>query len=259
MNYETAFLAKLEGIITTMGGVVPAMTTPSSFDRRSLELLDAIATASSNAPASALLVGSSTLLPYPVTLSTQLYTDPSGWLWYAPDGGSIGNAASGSTVAIAKLQKLYFAVWEHLALATPDWSIQTFDGLASTAGASALADWEENKRLFVPDQRGRVPILAGQGAGLTVRAVGARGGQESHSHPLSDAGQARVTGDSTNLDMRRVSMAAGIANHRQTMNSAENISVTHTLGVGLSGNTDLSGTLPPWSAYTVLWFTGERA
>lgn len=46
MNYESAYLAKLEGIITRLGGVVPAMTIPTSFERRSLELLDAISTAS---------------------------------------------------------------------------------------------------------------------------------------------------------------------------------------------------------------------
>ena len=42
MNYEAAYLVKLEGIVTAMGGVVPPMTTPTSFEARSLQLLDAI-------------------------------------------------------------------------------------------------------------------------------------------------------------------------------------------------------------------------
>ena len=46
MNYEAAYLVKLEGIVTAMGGVVPPMTTPTSFEARSLQLLDAISAAS---------------------------------------------------------------------------------------------------------------------------------------------------------------------------------------------------------------------
>jgi hypothetical protein len=46
MNYEAAYLVKLEGIVTAMGGVVPPMTTPTSFQARSLQLLDAISAAS---------------------------------------------------------------------------------------------------------------------------------------------------------------------------------------------------------------------
>jgi hypothetical protein len=43
MSYESAFLTKLETILTGMGGAVPSMTTPTSFEARSLELLDSIA------------------------------------------------------------------------------------------------------------------------------------------------------------------------------------------------------------------------
>ena len=46
MNYEATYLVKLEGIVTAMGGVVPPMTTPTSFEARSLQLLDAISAAS---------------------------------------------------------------------------------------------------------------------------------------------------------------------------------------------------------------------
>ena len=46
MNYEAAYLVKLEGIVTAMGGVVSPMTTPTSFEARSLQLLDAISAAS---------------------------------------------------------------------------------------------------------------------------------------------------------------------------------------------------------------------
>ena len=57
----------------------------------------------------------------------------------------------------------------------------------------------------VPDLRGRVPMGAGAGAGLTARALGARGGEESHvlsaaempshGHGVSDPGHAHALAD----------------------------------------------------------------
>lgn len=252
MNYEAAYLAKLEGIIVAMGGVVPVVTNPSSFEKRSLELLDAIATASSNASASSLLVGSSTLIPYPVTLSTQLYTDPSGWLWYAPDGGSIGTAGSGATVAIAKLEKLFAVLWAHLGLGTSGWSILTSAGNSSTAGASATADWAAGKRLVVPDQRGRSPVVAGQGLGLTNRAIGTRGGAETHALDASENGaHAHATPvirtpSGTGYDIPAVpgnGASVGPQDYPSTS----------------SGSGSPHNNMQPWAAYRFLWFTGEKA
>lgn len=59
----------------------------------------------------------------------------------------------------------------------------------------------------VPDLRGRMPMGAGAGAGLTARALGARGGEESHvlgvgempshAHGVSDPGHAHALADPT--------------------------------------------------------------
>lgn len=270
MNYEAAYLAKLEGIIVAMGGVVPVVTNPSSFERRSLELLDAIATASSNASASSLLVGSSSLVPYPVTLSTQLYTDPAGWLWYAPDGGSIGTAGSGATAAIAKLDKLFAVLWAHLGLGTAGWSILTSAGGASTAGASAAADWAAGKRLVVPDQRGRSPIAAGQGSGLTNRAIGSRGGAEAHAlaaaenaphdHGVNDPTHGHTmtisrTDPGTGTDVQAVERNGSfIGPQNYGVNNASTGITIQSQGSGSPHNN-----MQPWAAYTVLWFTGQKA
>ncbi|MEA5447990.1 hypothetical protein VB780_05375 [Leptolyngbya sp. CCNP1308] len=270
MNYEAAYLAKLEGIIVAMGGVVPVVTNPSSFERRSLELLDAIALASSTASASALLVGSSTLIPYPVTLANQLYTDPAGWLWYAPNGGSIGNVGSGSTVALAKLEQLFYRLWEHLGLATAGWSILTVDGVPSTAGATAAADWAAGKRLLVPDQRGRSPIAAGQGSGLTNRAIGSRGGAETHAlievenathgHGVNDPGHGHTmtisrTDPGTGTDVQAIERNGSfIGPQNYGVNNASTGITIQSQGSGSPHNN-----MQPWAAYTVLWFTGQKA
>ncbi|MEO0490023.1 MAG: hypothetical protein AAFZ49_10770 [Cyanobacteria bacterium J06659_2] len=44
-SYQSAFIAALENCITSAGGTVPTMTTPTSFEARSLELLAELNTA----------------------------------------------------------------------------------------------------------------------------------------------------------------------------------------------------------------------
>lgn len=76
---------------------------------------------------------------------------PSGWL--AADGGSIGNAASGATSRNnPDTQALFTALWTDWLNA--DLPIQDSTGTATTRGVSALADFNANKRLPLPDLRG---------------------------------------------------------------------------------------------------------
>jgi len=77
----------------------------------------------------------------------------------------------------------------------------------------------------VPDLRGRVPMGAGAGAGLTARALGARGGEESHlltaaempshGHGVSDPGHAHSLADPGH--------AHSIANYFTAPNGANNL------------------------------------
>jgi len=110
-------------------------------------------------------------------------TVPAGWLGL--NGDTIGSAASGATKAHANYEDLYKYLWNELA----DAEFPINGG----RGASAAADWTANKYGTMPDARSRVPIGAGEGAGLTARTKGATGGAETqdveHTH---DAGTLSV-------------------------------------------------------------------
>ena len=269
MNYELAYLQKLEAIIISMGGTVPPMTTPTSFERRSIELLDAIAL-SAGGGSSLPVVGSPLLLPYPVTLSAGLWTDTNNVLWFAPNGASVGAVGSGSTVAIAKAEKLFTALWAHLGAATPGWTIQTSAGGASSAGASAAADWAALKRLVIPDQRGRSLLASGQGPSLTNRLVGSQGGAETHSlaaaenaahgHGVNDPGHGH------GATISRTQAGSGYDGAAVPSNGAFVGPQSYPVNsnwTGVSLQSQGSGTphnnMQPWAAYTVLWSLGERA
>jgi microcystin-dependent protein len=104
----------------------------------------------------------------------------------------------------------------------------------------------------LPDLRGRMP--AGKDATQTeFDTLGEAGGAKSHSHPLSDAGQAAVAvaARTTNqIVERRVSSAPYATTH--TINSsglgggATGLVETDSSGAALLGNTDSTATLPPY-------------
>lgn len=110
---------------------------------------------------------------------------PSGWL--IANGSTIGNASSGGTArANADTETLFLLLceaWDNTAL-----PIQDSSGGASTRGGSCATDYAANKRLPLPDLRGRVPIGSGQDSGLTQRVLGVKGGEESHSLTAGENG-----------------------------------------------------------------------
>lgn len=93
--------------------------------------------------------------------------------WLMLHGGTIGNAASSATVrANADTALLFALLWNNLA----DAQAPVLGG----RGASAAADFAADKRITLPDTRGRALVGAGNGAGLTARAIGAVFGTETH-------------------------------------------------------------------------------
>lgn len=217
-NYEAAFIAKLEQIIVSSGGLVPPMTGPTNFQVRSLELLDALnvaAGSSTNAssvaftPAGSItaanvqaaiaeLDSEAPFLPVGATIDYEGLIDGTGILtennliWLLLDGATIGNSASGaSRYADVKSQALYTKLWTNTNLA-----IFTSAGVSTTRGADALSDFNGNKRLTLPDLRGRVMVPAGMGPGLSAKPWGQIGGAETHLLAISEMPQ-----HSHNLDM----------------------------------------------------------
>jgi len=77
-------------------------------------------------------------------------TAPAGYV--LADGRTIGSATSGATSrANADCEALFSLVWTQF----PAAPIFTFEGIASTRGANAAADFAANKRLTMFDARGR--------------------------------------------------------------------------------------------------------
>lgn len=111
----------------------------------------------------------------------------SGWVFLS--GGTIGNASSGATLrANADTSALFTLLWGQCTNAVLP--IQNSDGSAGVRGASAAADYAANKRLPVPDYRGRAPAavdnLGGTAANRLVNAfdgtiLGNSGGDERHT------------------------------------------------------------------------------
>lgn len=104
-----------------------------------------------------------------------------GLIWLLLDGATIGNTASGAShYADAKARLLFERLW-----ANGNLGIFNSFGIDDTKGGSAAADFDANKRLALPDLRGRVIIPAGSGIALTPRVWGVKGGAETHTLTIS--------------------------------------------------------------------------
>jgi hypothetical protein len=95
---------------------------------------------------------------------------PTGWL--LANGSTIGNVSSGGTArADNDTFDLFELLWDNTT--NSELTIQTSGGAGSTRGASALADFRANKRLPLPDMRGKHPLgLAAAGTGSTLGGTG---------------------------------------------------------------------------------------
>lgn len=117
---------------------------------------------------------------------------PAGWLWL--DGLTIGSVASGATSrANADTQNLFTALWNSIPNAALP--IQDSTGAATARGVSAAADFSANKRLPVPDKRGKVAACVDQFPGGAAAGIltgntsqgvngaipGNFGGEQSHT------------------------------------------------------------------------------
>lgn len=112
--------------------------------------------------------------------------------WVLLSGRTIGNASSGATErANADTSALYTMLWDNIA--NTELPIQDSSGVATTRGVSAAADFAANKRLPLPDMRGRTFVgkdnmggttanrITSAGSGITGTTMGASGGSETHT------------------------------------------------------------------------------
>lgn len=130
---------------------------------------------------------------------------PAGWV--LASGKTIGSVTSGATErANADTSALFSLLWGSTTNAVLP--IQDSSGAASTRGATAAADFAANKRMPLPDMRGRGGIgldnmggaaagrMTAAGLGFDANAIGAAGGVQSgaltvaqmppHNHAVND-------------------------------------------------------------------------
>lgn len=101
-------------------------------------------------------------------------TEQTGWL--ICNHRTIGNGSSGSNLTGDEYQPLYIYLWT----VCGNSDLLTSTGASTTKGASALADWGANKRLYTPDAAGRSLVNAGIASGGALnRLIYTKYGAES--------------------------------------------------------------------------------
>jgi len=147
--------------------------------------------------------------------------------WILANDGSIGDALSGATTlahatATAALFTFFYDTFSDaiapLQLSTGGVTTRAVQGAAGTA-------FSAHCRMVIPRQLGRALIIAGTGAGLTARAVGGFGGEESHTMSLAElAAHAHNVTAAGTLDSKDLNHT-----HTQTGSfTSGNESVNHT-------------------------------
>lgn len=100
-------------------------------------------------------------------------TAPAGWVM--ANDGTIGSASSGASKASAETKALFQMLWK-----LPVTQLYTATGNTKAKSSTSDIDWAANCRLSLPKVLGRVLGVAGNGAGLTRRALGSTTGAETH-------------------------------------------------------------------------------
>jgi len=99
--------------------------------------------------------------------------------WVAMNDGSIGNVGSGATNRANKdTFQLYKTIWDGV--------LDAWAPVSTGRGASAIADFVAGKTLTLPRSLGRALAGAGNGSGLTARALGEWLGEESHTLTVAE-------------------------------------------------------------------------
>jgi hypothetical protein len=108
--------------------------------------------------------------------------------WVLMNDGTIGDASSGSsTRANSDCSALFALIFQNVADA--DAPLFTSGGSATNRaayGGNAATAWSAHARIQLTKQLGRAIAVAGAGAGLTTRALGAADGAETHAQTAAE-------------------------------------------------------------------------
>lgn len=111
------------------------------------------------------------------------YTPLGTTVWLPCNGSYVGSAASGSTYASAIYNTLFNVIWNNY----PGAVVLTSAGGAIGRGASAQADFDANKRIQLPDMRGRFLRGTDDSAGIDSGRVNGSyqdDAFEAHTHDV---------------------------------------------------------------------------
>lgn len=184
-------------------------------------------------------------------------TTDDGTAWLMCNGRTVGNGSSGGTArANADMSSIFIFLWTNFTNAVL--AIQDSTGAASTRGASALADFNANKRMPLPDLRGR-SLAAMDNMGGTSKNVnsnaqadinGGQSGTENHTLTTTEMPSHAHSGvESRNFWM------TGSGGTDYASSSGTNLlnSRSTTLSAGSGG---AHNNVPPTAFCSILIYTG---
>lgn len=135
------------------------------------------------------------------------------------------------------------------------WAIQDGRALSKTgypeyaalvAGTVYENDPLDSSRCLIPDRRGRTGIGTGQGGGLTSRALGDKGGAETHTLVLDE------TPSHAHAISRRT--AAGSSSDATSQGSGTGVA---TINTGSAGGDGAHNNMQPWLSYNYAIYVGR--
>jgi hypothetical protein len=171
------------------------------------------------------------------------------WVYLSSDSfRTIGNASSNADIAAAWLQTLFEHIWSNYDNTRSP--ILTSAGSGTTRGVSATADWNANRRLTLPDFRGRVIIGAGTGSSLTARAKSATGGAETHTLAASE-----IPAHQHTVNTRISASGGGGSGDAMQSNGSGSAG---SLNTGIIGSGGAHNNMQPWAAEHLLISAGVR-
>lgn len=137
---------------------------------------------------------------------------------------TIGSASSGADIKASWLQILFSHIWNQYS--NTRCPMLSAGGSTVSRGTNSASDWENNRRLTLPDFRGRVLVGAGTGSGLTARTKAAIVGAETHALSVSEMPPHSHTVSDGRLDMVRMSVAGVLTNQSAYSNTPNLIGST---------------------------------
>ena len=207
-----------------------------------------------------------TIIPTGIIVPWLSSAAPSGWIMAS--GRTIGSATSGATErANADTANLYALLWA--SFSNTELPIQDSSGTPTTRGASAANDYAANKRLPLPDARGRsvfgldnvsnsgvIGRITSAGSGINGETIGATGGAQtitlisdnlpSHTHTVTVAYPAQIDPAEATDISNAGSTTVYIPNTPETNTPSPNTFTSSATGSGTAINKVPPAIILPW-------------